>query len=187
MRVYVGFLILKLQTTILDCCKKEINCGKCQMENKYFALSSVENSRLVKIIQIAFGLVCFVVAVFWLIFNLRSMKADHTLWITIIFLSGFGFYMVWSGFGKATRFIEFSSDKIRLKKTILLPPAILPAQEIQKIEVFPFNIIFHFKTNKKVLLRFSTTYTETNEKIKDEIISFGELNSVNVEFVEEKL
>jgi hypothetical protein len=157
------------------------------MEKKYFALSSVENNRLIKVIQIAFGVVCFAVAIFWLVFNIRSMKTDSTLWITIIFLSGFGFYQVWAGFGLATRFIEISSDKIRLKKTVLLSPVELSSSEIKKIEIFPFNLIFYLKTDKKMLLRFSSSYYETNEKIKDEIIIFGQLNSINIEFIEEKL
>src|SRR5665811_2413177 len=45
------------------------------METKYFSLSSNENNKLVKIIQIVFGIVCFVVAIFWLIFNIRLLKA----------------------------------------------------------------------------------------------------------------
>jgi hypothetical protein len=157
------------------------------MESKYFSLSSVENNRLVKIIQIIFGILCIAVAICWLIFNIRSIKAAGTLWITIIFLSGFGLYQVWAGLGKAIRFIEISSDKIRFKRTILLPPVELPVEAIQKIEIFPFNLIFILKVEKRILLRFSSTYTETNEKIKDEILSFAELNSINIEIVEEKL
>jgi hypothetical protein len=156
------------------------------MEKKYFSLSSVENNRMVKIIQIVFGILCISVAIFWLIFNIRALKADGTLWITIFFLSGFGFYQIWAGFGKATRFIEISSDKIRLKKTILLPPIDLPVETIQKIEIFPFNITFFQKTEKKIILRFSTTFHETNEKVKDEILTFAELNVVKIEFIEEK-
>lgn len=157
------------------------------MGKKYFSLGSVENNRLIKIIQILFGIVCFTVAIFWLIFNIRSLKADGTLWITIIFLSGFGFYQVWAGLGQATRFIEISSDKIRLKKNIMLPAVEILPGEIQKIEVYPFNLIFYLKTKKRILLRFGTTYHETNEKIKDEILSFAELNSINTEIMEEKL
>jgi hypothetical protein len=173
--------------SILISCEKGINCRKRAMEKKYFSLSPVENNRLVKLIQVAFGIVCLVVAIFWLLFNIRSMKADGTLWITIIFLSGFGFYQVWAGLGRATRFIEISSDKIWLKKTIIFPAVEIPVGEIQKIEIFPFNLIIFLKTGKRILLRFSSTYYETNEKIKDEILSFGELNSINVEIVEEKL
>lgn len=157
------------------------------MGKKYFSLGSFENNRLIKIIQIIFGIVCFTVAIFWLIFNIRSLKADGTLWITIIFLSGFGFYQVWAGLGQATRFIEISSDKIRLKKNIMLPAVEILPGEIQKIEVYPFNLIFYLKTKKRILLRFGTTYHETNEKIKDEILSFAELNSINTEIMEEKL
>lgn len=157
------------------------------MEKKYFALGSADNNKLVKWIQILFGIVCFAVAIFWLVFNIRSLKADGTLWITIVFLSGFGFYQVWAGIGMATRFIEISSEKIRLKKTILLPAVEISASEIQKIELFPFTLFLFLKTNKRILLRFGTTYHETNEKIKDEILDFAELNSIGVEIKEEKI
>lgn len=157
------------------------------MDRKYFPLSSVENNRVVKIIQVAFGFVCVAVAIFWLIFNIRSLKADGTLWITIIFISGFGLYQVWAGLGRAARFIEISSDEIRLKKTVIFPAVMISVSEIQKIEVFPFNLIFFLKTGKKIVLRFSSTYHETNEKVKDEILSFAEVNSINIEIVEEKI
>jgi hypothetical protein len=157
------------------------------MGKKYFALSSVENNKVVKIIQVVFGLVCLIIAIFWLIFNIRAMKADGTLWITIIFLTGFGLYQVWAGLGKAIRFIEIDSDKIRLKKTILLPVVELSAEDIEKIDIFPFNLIIYLKAKKKIILRFSTTYYETSEKVKDEILRFAELNAINAEFVEEKI
>src|SRR5665811_1524359 len=54
------------------------------METKYFSLSSNENNKLVKIIQIVFGIVCFVVAIFWLIFNIRLLKADGTAFNNLI-------------------------------------------------------------------------------------------------------
>jgi len=157
------------------------------MEKKYFSLGPSENNRLIKIIQIVFGVVCFAIAAFWLFFNIRSLKADRTLWITITFLTGFGFYQIWSGIGMAARFIEISSDNIRLKKTILLPAVTIDGGEIQKIELYPFNLIFFLKSGKKMLLRFGATYQETNEKIKDEILRFAEHNSINAEFVEEKI
>lgn len=157
------------------------------METKYFSLISTENNRLVKVIQVLFGIVCFAVAIFWLIFNTGSLKADGTLWITILFLSGFGFYQVWSGLGKATRFIKIGTDKIWLKKNIMLPAVELPAGEIEKIELFPLNLFFFLKSKKRILLRFGTTYHETNEKIIDEILIFAESNSINIEIKEEKL
>ena len=157
------------------------------METKYFSLSSNENNKLVKIIQIVFGIVCFVVAIFWLIFNIRLLKADGTLWITIIFLTGFGFYQIWSGMGRAIRFIEIRSDRIVLKKNIVLPSIEISTGEIEKIEIYPMNLIFFLKPKKKVLLRFGSTYYTTNELIKDEIIGFAESNKISIEIMEEKL
>ncbi len=157
------------------------------METKYFALSSNETSKLVKIIQILFGIICIAIAIFWLIFNFKSLTNDGTLWITILFLSGFGFYQIWSGSGRATSFIEIGVDKIRLKKNPMLSPVEMPAMEIEKIELFPLNVIFFLKTKKKILLRFGTTYHETNEKIKDEILRFAGLNKITLEIVQEEL
>ena len=149
------------------------------METKYFALSTVENNRLIKAIQVVFGIVCFAVALSGSYFNIKSIKADSTLWVTVLFLSGFGFYMVWAGLGKATRFIEIMSDKIRLKKTILLPAVDLTVNEIEKIELYPFKIVFFVKS-KKLILRLSSTFYETNAKIMDEIWEFAELNKITI-------
>ncbi len=157
------------------------------METKYFSLSSDEKNTLVKIIQIVFGIICIAVAIFWLIFNIRLLKAEGTLWITIIFLTGFGFFQIWSGLGRAIRFIEIRPDKIVLKKNIVLPSIEFSADEIDRIEVYPMNLIFFLKPEKKVLLRFGSTYFTTNELIKDEIISFAESNKISLEIMEEKL
>lgn len=157
------------------------------MENKYYSLGSVENSRFIKLIQIVFGILCIAVAIFWFLFNLRAAKTDKTLWITIIFLAGFGFYMVWAGLGLASRFIEVQSDKIRLKTTILLSPVELAVQDIQKILIFPFNLTFMLTSGRKINMRLSSSYYETNAMIKDSILDFAEENKVSFEMKEEKI
>jgi hypothetical protein len=157
------------------------------METKYFFLGTSENSRLVKIIRIVFGIVCLIVAIFWLIFNIKSLQADGTLWITIIFLSGFGIYQVYSGLGLTTIYIEFDNDSIRLKKNPILSPVEMNAGEIERIELFPMNVIFFLKTRKRILLRFGTTYPETNEKIKDEILRYTNSNKVPIEIIKDEL
>jgi hypothetical protein len=157
------------------------------MENKYFSLGTSENNNVVKIIRIAFGVVCIAIAIFWLIFNFRLLKSNGTLWITIIFLLLFGFYQIWAGLGRATRFIEIGNDHIRLKKNPILPHVELSAGEIEKIELFPLNLIFFMKSKKRILLRFGITFYETNEKVKDEILCFAESNNIPLEIVEEKI
>jgi hypothetical protein len=157
------------------------------METKYFSLGHSENSSVIKIIRIIFGLVCIAIALFWLIFNIRSVKAEHTLWITVIFLSGFGFFQIWAGIGRAKRFIQISNDKILLKMNSLLPHREVPSLEIKKIEVFPLNLIFYFQKGGKTVLRFGTTYTDNIELIKNEIEEFAIINNINLEIISEDI
>lgn len=157
------------------------------MEYKHFDLGSGETGRLVKIFRILFGLVCIAVAVFWLVYSIRSSVTNKTLWITIIFLLGFGFFQIWSGFGHATRFIEIYINRIRLKKNAIAAPIEIMTEEIENVEIFPLNVIFFLKTGRKIRLRFGITYHESNEKILEKILEFAELNSIPVKISEENL
>ena len=168
--------------------EKEINCRKqFNMENKYFLLGTSDTNKIIKIFQIIFGFACLSIAFFWLSFNLKTIADDGTLWITLIFLFGFGTYQIWAGFGRATRFIELGTNFIILKKNSILPPVNVPAKEIEKIELFPLNVTFFLKSKRRILLRLGTTFYEINEKIKEEILNFAETNEIPVEIIEEKL
>jgi hypothetical protein len=158
-----------------------------EMEKKYFSLSPVDNGKIVKIIQAVFGIICIGLAVFWIFFNLKALKDDRSSWVTILFLIGFGLYMIWAGLGKAMRFVEIDVDKIRMKKTILFSTIEITPRELKKIEVFPFKIVFILKTDKKTQLTLSSANYETNENIKDAVVIFAEENSIAFEEIEEKI
>jgi hypothetical protein len=157
------------------------------MEDKYFPLGNTDDNKLVRAVRIIFGIVCIVLAVFWLIRNSASLKNDGTLWITIVFLIAFGLFQIWAGTGHATRFIVIGPQHISLKKNSLQSPFRMIPEEMEKIEFFPLSIIFYFKSGKKNLLRFGTVNYETNEKIVDELISFAEANAIPFEIKEEEL
>jgi hypothetical protein len=157
------------------------------METKYFALGPSENNTALKIIRILFGMVCIAIAIFWIIFNMRSVKADRTLWITVLFLSGFGSYQVWAGLGRTLRFIQIGNDKIILKKNSLLPHREMPASGIKKIEFFPLNLIFYFHNRGKTILRFGTTFTGNIDPIKNELEEFAAINNIDIEIITEEL
>jgi hypothetical protein len=150
-------------------------------------LSTSETNTLVKIISIVFGVFCIAVAIFWLNFNIQSLKTDGTLYITIVFLSGFGFYQIWAGLGRTARYVEIGGDTIRIKKNPILPSVLIKGNEIERIELFPLNVIFFLKSQKRFTLRFGTTYLETSNRIKDEILNFAESNSIHLEIMDEKL
>jgi len=157
------------------------------METKYFSLGQTDTNKLVKIFRIIFGVVCFAVAFFWISFNLDTLKSDGTVWITIAFLFGFGFYQIWSGLGKATRFIEIGPVNFRLKTNAVLPPVKIDASEISSVDFHPLNVIFILKSGKRIMLRFGTTFYDINEMIIDELLTFCESNNIQFEVIEEKL
>ncbi len=157
------------------------------MEPKYFSLGNSDKNRLVNIIRILFGALCIAVAIFWLIFNTKATGNMGSLWLTIFFLTVFGFYQIWAGFGKADRFLIINRNKITLKKYIFLTPVDVPAAETVKIEFFPLKVNFLLKSGKNIRLRFGTMYYETNEKIIDEISLYAEANNIITEIIEEEL
>lgn len=155
------------------------------MENKLFSLETRENNKITRIFQIIFGIACISIAVFWIIYNYRSVKADRTLWITVAFLFGFGTFQICSGLGLASRFIEFGTDSIRLKNNSLLPSVGLSSANVEKIEVFPLKVLIFLKSAKKILIRFGVTDTEKVELIKDEIMTFASSNNISMEIKNE--
>ena len=157
------------------------------METKNFFLGQSENNTILKIIKILFGSVCIAIAVFWMIFNIRAAKSDRTLWISVLFLSGFGLYQIWAGLGRAIRFIQISDDKIILKKSSILPQKEMSPSEIRKIEVFPLNLIFYFHNGGKTILRFGTSFTDNIDPVKNTIEEFASLNKIETETMQEEI
>jgi hypothetical protein len=155
------------------------------MEKKYFSLETKDDNRFIKITRIIFGLVCVGIAIFWLIYRIMSGLSDSSQWITIGFLSLFGAFQVYAGFGYAERFIEFDHDKIRLKQNSVLPPIILTVSSMTKIDIYPFKVLFITKIGKPVLLRFGVSEPGKVESIKTELISFAERNSLTTEMKSE--
>jgi hypothetical protein len=155
------------------------------MEKRHFSLEMREDNRLTKVFQIIFGILCIAIAVYWLIYNFKSVRSDGTLWITVLFLTGFGCYLVWSGVGYAYRFIEFGDDNIRIRKNSFIPVSDLNRTEIEKIVVFPLKVIIERKSKKSLLLRFGISDIEKIEKIKDEFGIFAATNGITFELSNE--
>jgi hypothetical protein len=157
------------------------------MERKRISLEIHENSKLTRISQILFGIICIIISAYWIVFNIKAVKTDGTLWITIIFLIGFGVFQVLSGWGFTAKFIDLSDSDIRLKRNSFLPPVEIKANQIEKIDLYPLSLIFLVKPSKKILLRLGVTYPERIELIKKEIVNFAELNHILLEVKDEQV
>jgi len=157
------------------------------MENQYFSLELNKGSKLTRIFQLLFGIVCGLVAIIWTILNISRLKSDAALWITIILLFCFAYYQVMSGLGLAEKFIEISTSTIKIKKNSLFPAQKIASSDIEKIEMFPLNIVFFLRSGKKVILRFGTTFPDVIEPVTKSIDSFCSINNTPLEFKNEVL
>jgi Na+/citrate or Na+/malate symporter len=155
------------------------------MENKYFLLEPKENPRAVKIFQISLGVICIAIAIFWIVFNIKSLEADRTLWATIVFLVLFGIYEILAGLGKTARYIKTGPAVIIIKQHSVLPYVELISSEIERIELYPLSIKFLLKNRKKFLFRFGFSYPEIISPVKDEIVEFARSNKIPLEVINE--
>jgi|WetSurSiteA1Bulk_404760.scaffolds.fasta_scaffold01089_7 hypothetical protein len=156
-------------------------------ESNYYSLELNKSNRITRIFQLVFGVICAIIAIAWAIVNINMLKSNGTLWITIILLLGFAYFQIISGLGKAEKFIEISQGAIKLKKNSLLPVLEMKAPDIGKIEVFPLNLVFFLRSDKKVFLRFGTTYTDIIEPVRKNIQTFCTGNNIPLEFKTEEL
>ena len=157
------------------------------MEEKHFSLDTKENNKVINIIRVVFGIVCVITAVFWTWFNFNAVKSQGTVWLTVIFLAGFGVYQIFSGFGHTSKYINIGKKSLVIRNRPIFPPVEISADDIEKIDFYPLNVVFFLKSEKRLLIRFGTTYYETNEKIVTELDAFAERNDIATDVIEEKL
>jgi len=154
------------------------------MTANYFQLSNSDKNRFVNILKVLLGIACIIIGIYWIIYEINVSENSSSTWITILFLLGFGFYEIWSGLGKAERYIEIGKTFIKFKKNVFLSARYIDVSEIDRIEIFSLKINFHLKKRAKITLRLGTTYIETNEKIIDALVRFAEQNSIDLELEE---
>lgn len=157
------------------------------MGKEYFSLELHKSNRITRIFQLAFGILCIGVALVWLFLNFSSLESNLSLWATIVFLTGFGYYQVVAGLGRSEKFIEISDSSIKIRRNTLLPSKEFKMEEIEKINILPLNIIFYLKSGKTLFLRFGTTYTDTIEPVKKSIKDFCTSNKISLEIIKEEM
>ena len=142
------------------------------MSKKYISLEFREDNKIIRTIQVIFGAVLILIAVYWLIFNIRSSDGKGSLWITLIFLTGFGIFQIYSGLGYAKKYIEFNDDLLKIRTNSLSPAVEVNAGDITSAEVFPLKVLLVLKSGKNILIRLGVTDTEKIEIVKDEFVRY---------------
>lgn len=157
------------------------------MEKKIFFLEQHESTKFTRVFQVILGILCILIALYWLIFSFSMVKAGGSLWITIVFLVLFGIYQLLAGTGKTKKYITTEPGKIVLKQNSVLPPVVLKPADIEKIELYPLSINFRMKGRSSIRFRFGLSNTEIIEPVKTELGEFAGLNNIPVETKDEEL
>ncbi len=156
------------------------------MEKKLFFLEH-GNTRFTKVFQIILGILCLIIALYWLIFNFQAFRTESRLWITIVFLILFGVWEILAGSGRTRKYISTEAGKIVLKQNSVFPPVELKPADLEKIELFPLSISFKMKSRSSIMFRFGLSYPEIIEPVKNEIVEFARLGNIPVEVKDEEL
>jgi hypothetical protein len=157
------------------------------MKTRYFSLDSGETHKIVRWIQLFFGILCLATSIAWLILYPGSMKSGLSFWVSFIFLAGFGLFQINAGLGRGRKFIEIGNKKIILKKNSVLPSREIRIEEIENIRIYPLNIVFMLRNKKSIMLRLGTTYTDIISPVKESIIELSTGLNIPVEILKEDL
>ena len=151
------------------------------MTKNRISLELRDNTRLIRFIQVVFGLVCLAISVFWLIYNIQSISGNGTLWITLAFLTGFGVFQIYSGLGYAEKYLEITERSLTVKHNSLLPAIELAPADIEAAEVFPLKVLLILTSGKRILIRLGVTDTEKIDLVKDEVTRFASEHNIPLE------
>ncbi|GEM_PF-850542 len=157
------------------------------MKNTSISLDSYEVHRLIRWLQIAFGIVCIVTAAGSLFLVSGPVKSGSSFWISFVFLFCFGFYQINSGTGRGRKYLEIKDNMLIIKKTSFLPPKIIADTEIDMISVMPLSIIIRLKNRKKFTFRLGTTYTDIINPVRKAIIEFSQERNLVFEIGKEEI
>jgi hypothetical protein len=157
------------------------------MVENNFPLDPYKNSRIFIILQFIMGIACIALAVFWIVFNIRSSLTDIKIWAAVFFLIIFGAYQLMAGLGKTDKYIITAPDMIRIRQYSALPEISVIPDDIDIIEIYPLSVLFYRKNHRKIKFRFGLSYPEIIDPVKQEIILFAEHNNIKVKIIDEDL
>ena len=157
------------------------------MESKYLSLEPHDQPRIMKVLQIIFGIACIVVTFYYFIHRNGSDKSGIKLWIAIVFIFFFGVYQIMAGLGKTKKYFITSADGIKYKQHSFLPGVKITSAEIDRITFHPLSIIFLLKKGSRYRFRFGISYPEIIDPVKQHVIEFAESHDISLEIIEDEM
>jgi len=148
---------------------------------EYLNLSERPENLFVRIMMVIFGIMCLFTSGWWALYLLRNPGNEKSFWIATIFLFLFGLYQVYAGLGYARRYIKSEGDKLEVKQNALLRTRTFKKDILEKVEIRSADILIKSKDGARYRLKIGIRYPELGEKIRNMVISYAEINNINIE------
>ena len=149
------------------------------MTEKRYSIDLNENNRTGKVLRIILGVVCLVVAV-WYMYSLRGTSASMTTaWIACGFLMLFSLWMIASGLGYTQRYITVGEDKITLRQDFYRPPLVIEHSSLRAVR-FRTLVIDFITDRQKVSLRLGTYYPDHTASIIEAVGGFCRRHGIEI-------
>ncbi len=154
------------------------------MEPEKISLDVRESTKLNKYSQLFFSLICFVVAIWFLLklFSTGTMNGSNS--IAVVFLLLFGVWELLSGFGITQRYLVFSGNAITVKHRLFSKPVEFKPDNIKVIIFKPLSFNIVGQDDKKTIVRLGNYYQERTLKILESLSDFCKTNHVLTEGLE---
>ncbi|MEE4114723.1 MAG: hypothetical protein V2I37_01065 [Marinilabiliaceae bacterium] len=150
------------------------------MQNTYLSLDEKPEKKAVSFLMVVFGILCLFFSGWWAVFLLKVPENENSYWVATIFLFLFGLYQVYAGLGYARRYISLHGKDLVIRQNSFLPPVKLSAPLINSIIIRSMDIIFENENGDKKKLKLGLRYPDLGEKIKEKVVEFANLHSIEL-------
>lgn len=149
---------------------------------KYISLDLRPEKLFVRVLMVIFGFMCLFTSGWWALFIIRNPDSQNGFWAATIFLVLFGLYQIYSGLGKAEKYITIDNDKLTIRQHSFLMAKEFSPLTLDHIEIRRMDILFILKNDSKYRLKLGLKYPDLGESIRDEITIFANENNLRIEY-----
>jgi uncharacterized protein YlzI (FlbEa/FlbD family) len=147
---------------------------------KRYSLENRESNKLVRILQILFGIACIITAGWWAVYMIKSLESGN-YWIATLFMFFFGAFQIYSGLGYASKYLIIGKETLKIKKAAIGREQLIRNSDIERIDILPLSISVTLRNGKTFNVSFPVTLNETIDRVKDAIEEFGRDNKILTE------
>lgn len=149
------------------------------MTDTRYNIDLQENTKLSRVMKTVVGIVCLVIAI-WFIYSMAGTRASKgSAWIAVIFLFLFSLWFLLSGLGFTDRYITVGEHHIKLRQNLFNKPVVISSESLTGVRFKPLQIDFYIG-EKKVTVKLGAYYPDRSAAIMEAIEVFCRKNGIEI-------